>query len=157
MRGFRGIFWGNPAFFSERGTEDSSGKLMVVTKCGTIRNPPSTRDSTGTREASKNVTKGFFFFFLSGHIQIYSRLTMYTPEIFNLMVFVMLTEGKVGFIRLMLPLHNVQGVVGAWKGICRSRGILIYIYLTGVDVGEGRTPAVVAEAELNDGRAEEDE
>lgn len=86
---------------------------------------------------------------------------MYTPEIFNLMVFVMLTEGKVGFIRLMLPLHNVQGVVGAWKGNCRSRGILIYIYiniyLTGVDVGEGGTPAVVAEAELNDGRAEEDE
>lgn len=35
--------------------------------------------------------------------------------------------------------------------------IYINIYLTGVDVGEGGTPAVVAEAELNDGRAEEDE
>lgn len=44
------------------------------------------------------------------------------------------------------------------RGIAEAEGYLyIYIYLTGVDVGEGGTPAVVAEAELNDGRAEEDE
>ena len=31
------------------------------------------------------------------------------------------------------------------------------LYLTGVNVGESGTPATITEAELNDGRAEEDE